>query len=256
MNLPSLFDLTGKTAVVTGASQGIGADLAKALAGAGAKLALVARNGEKLTALADEMRANGFEALPVPCDVTHIDRIPAAMERIHRRFGRIDILVNNAGMNIAKPAEEVTEEDWDRVLDLNLKSAFFCSQAAGRYMKEGEQGGKIVNVSSQMALVGYFKRAAYSSSKSGVTGLTRALAIEWARHRINVNAIAPTFLETPMTESMLQDAEFKREVLSRIPLGRLANAEDLIGALLFLVSRSSDMVTGQTVVVDGGWTVW
>lgn len=255
MDIQSLFSLEGKVAVITGASQGIGSDMAKILARTGAKVALVARNEEKLTALANEMAAEGQEAAPFSCDISKVENISGMMERVYQHFGRIDILINNAGTNIAKPAGEVTEEEWDQVLDLNLKSAFFCCQAAGHYMqKQGK--GKIINISSQMAQVGYFKRAAYCSSKGGVMQLTRALAIEWAGHQINVNSIAPTFIETPLTKGMFEDSDFKKDVLSRIPLGRLAKSEDLFGALLFLSSPSSDMVTGQTLFVDGGWTVW
>lgn len=255
MNRTSLFSVSGKVAVVTGASQGIGRGMAKFLAQEGAKTVLLARNGDKLNALHRELSEQGLTSLPIPCDLMKLEDIRAAMEKAAERFGTIDILVNNAGTNIPKPAEEVTEEDWDRVLDLNVKSAFFCCQAAGAYMRK-QQYGKIINITSQMAFVGYFKRSAYCTSKGGLTQMTRALAIEWARHRINVNAIAPTFIETPLTETMFADPEFKAEVFSRIPLGRLATEEDLYGALLFLSSRASDMVTGQTILVDGGWTVW
>jgi NAD(P)-dependent dehydrogenase (short-subunit alcohol dehydrogenase family) len=255
LNIQTLFNLDGKVAVITGSSQGIGKDMAKLLGHAGAKVALVARNADKLKTLAVEMTAEGLCAMPFPCDITKIGEIPMIMEQIYNHFGQIDILINNAGTNIAKPAEEVTEEDWDAVLDLNLKSAFFCCQAAGRYMTE-QKRGKIINISSQMAVVGYFKRAAYCSSKGGLMQMTRSLAIEWSGYQINVNSIAPTFIETPMTEKMFKDASFKSDVLGRIPLGRLAKSEDLFGALLFLSSSSSDMVTGQTLFVDGGWTVW
>jgi NAD(P)-dependent dehydrogenase (short-subunit alcohol dehydrogenase family) len=255
MPFHKLFSLSGKVAVLIGASQGIGSDMAKLLAEAGASVALVARNAERLDALAAELIDAGHRAFAVPCDVTKVADVSVMMEKIHSHFGHIDILINNAGMNIAKPIEEVTETDWDAVLDLNLKSVFFCSQAAGRYMTARKQG-KIINISSQMALVGYFNRSAYCSSKGGLMQLTKSMAIEWARHHIHVNSIAPTFIETPMTEPMFVDPDFRREVLSRIPLGRLARTEDLYGALLFLCSASSDMVTGHTLVVDGGWTVW
>jgi 2-deoxy-D-gluconate 3-dehydrogenase len=177
------------------------------------------------------------------------------MEGVYNHFGKIDILVNNAGLNVAKSAEELSPQDWDTVLDINLKSVFFMCQAAGKYMID-QKKGKIINMSSQMAFVGYYKRAAYSSSKGGLTQLTKALSIEWAPHQINVNAIAPTFIETPMTKSMFEDEKFKHEVISRIPLGRLAKTEDLFGGVLYLASHCSDMMTGQTLVVDGGWTVW
>lgn len=251
----NLFSLKDKVAVITGASQGIGKELARAVAEAGAKVALIARNESKLKKLSKELEADGYDTLAIPLDLMDIESIPEKMKAIYHHFGSIDMLINNAGINITKPAEEITEVDWDHVLDLNLKSAFFCCQAAGEFLKKAEHG-KIINMSSQMAQVGYFKRSAYSSSKGGITQMTRALAIEWAEHQINVNAVAPTFIETPLTEEMFKDEAFKQDVLSRIPLGRLATSKDLFGAILFLSSPASNMVTGQTIFVDGGWTVW
>lgn len=250
-----LFNLRGKVAIVTGASRGIGKDIAKLLARAGANLALIARNKEELEKVAAEVQTLGKDALVLPLDLSVTNDIPAMVKRVKDYFGHIDILVNNAGLNIAKEAESVTEEDWDKVLDINLKSVFFLSREVGQYMRE-QRYGKIINMSSQMAFVGYFKRSAYSASKGGVTQLTKSLAIEWAEDQINVNAIAPTFIETEMTKTMFEDDRFKQEVLNRIPLGRLAKTEDLYGSLLFLASDSSNMVTGHTIRVDGGWTVW
>lgn len=250
-----LFNLSGKTAVVTGASKGIGRSIALLLAQNGADIALLARNEKELAEVAREIEGIGRKACPVTVDLTDMDAIPKVIEKVYQQFGRIDILVNNAGMNIPKKVEEVTEEDWDQVIDINVKSVFFISKAVGKYMKAAEQG-KIINVSSQMAFVGYYKRSAYASSKGAITQLTRSLSIEWAPYNINVNAVAPTFIETPMTRKMLDDKEFKEDVLSRIPLGRLAREEDLFGAFVFLASNASDMVTGQTLIVDGGWTVW
>lgn len=250
-----LFNLSGKTAIVTGASKGIGRSIALLLAQNGADVALMARNEEGLKEVAKEIESTGQKALPVSVDLTDIDSIPNVVEKVYDHFGKIDILVNNAGTNIPKKAEEVTEKDWDQIIDINVKSVFFISKAVGKYMKAAEQG-KIINVSSQMAFVGYYKRAAYASSKGAITQLTKSLSIEWAPYHINVNAVAPTFIETPMTRKMLDDADFKKDVLSRIPLGRLAKEEDLFGAFVFLASEAADMVTGQTLIVDGGWTVW
>lgn len=241
--------------MVTGASKGIGKDIAKLLARAGADLALVARNKEELENVAAEIKALGKDAFILPFDLSDIIEIPAIVKRVMDHFGHIDILINNAGLNIAKEAESVTEDDWDKVMDINLKSVFFLSKEVGHYMRE-QQYGKIINMSSQMAFVGYFKRTAYSASKGGVTQLTKSLAIEWAQDQINVNAIAPTFIETDMTKPMFEDDRFKQEILNRIPLGRLAKTEDLYGSVLFLASDSSSMVTGHTIRVDGGWTVW
>ncbi|HET7627129.1 MAG TPA: glucose 1-dehydrogenase [Bacillales bacterium] len=250
-----IFDLKGRTVIITGASKGIGKDIATFLAEAGANVVMIARSKEKLEQAAEDIRSCGGNVLPVSADLTDVDQFPKLVRRIRDHFGTIDVLINNAGLNIPKKAEDVTTEDWDKVLDINLRSVFFFSQAAGKAMIE-QQRGKIINMSSQMAFVGYYKRAAYSSSKGGITQLTKALAIEWAPHDIQVNAIAPTFIETALTKPMFADKTFRDEVLSRIPLGRLAKTEDLFGAVLYLATNASNMVTGQTICVDGGWTVW
>ncbi|MEH7380347.1 glucose 1-dehydrogenase [Bacillus sp. JJ1533] len=255
MKVESMFNLNGKVAIVSGASKGIGREISIMLARAGADLAIIARSKNELKELASEIKNTGRKALPISFDLLEVDLIPEMVAEIYNHFGKIDILVNNAGTNIPKSALEVKAEDWDRVMNLNLRSVFFLTQAVGRYMVERKKG-KIINMSSQMAYVGYYKRAAYCSSKGGLMQLTRALAIEWAEHKINVNSIAPTFIETPMTGPMFEDKEFYNDVISRIPLGRLAKVGDLYGAVLFLCSESSNMVTGQTIPIDGGWTVW
>ncbi len=249
------FDLTGSVAVITGAGSGLGKAIAKALAQHGADVAVTELPGK--TALAEEtvgeLLALGRRAQAIPLDVTDLVSIDALVPAVVGSLGRLDILVNNAGLNIQREALEVTEEDWDRVLDVNLKGLFFCSQAAGRHMIE-HGGGRIVNIASQMGLVGYWRRAAYCSSKAGVVNLTRVLAIEWAKYGINVNAIAPTFVLTPLTAPMFEDADFKADVLARIPLGRLADPDDVANAAVYLASPAAKMVTGQTLAVDGGWT--
>ncbi|SDI00983.1 SDR family NAD(P)-dependent oxidoreductase [Alteribacillus bidgolensis] len=255
MNLARFFQLEGKKVIITGASKGIGKEIALQLAGLGADLALTARDERELDAVKKQIETYGGNAEIFPFDLMNTEKIPDLVKSIHQEFGQIDVLINNAGINITKPAAEINEVDWDKVIDLNMKSAFFISQAVGKYMIAQKQG-KIINMSSQMALVGYYNRAPYCSSKGGVSQMTKALAIEWASHQVNVNAIAPTFIETPMTAPMFEDEEFRKEVLSRIPLGRLAKTEDLMGAILYLASDSSNMVTGQTLAVDGGWTVW
>lgn len=249
------FDLHGKVAVVTGAGSGLGRAIAVALARHGADVA-VTELPEKSALAAEtvvEILATGRRASAIPLDVTDLGSIDALVPAVVRSLGRLDILVNNAGLNIQRHALEVTEQDWDRVLDVNLKGLFFCSQAAGRHMV-GNGGGCIVNIASQMGLVGYWRRAAYCSSKAGVVNLTRVLAIEWAAHGITVNAIAPTFVLTPLTAPMFEDAEFKADVLARIPLGRLADPDDIANAAVYLASPAAKMVTGQTLAVDGGWT--
>lgn len=255
VNVNQLFDLTGRTIIVTGASKGIGKDLALTLADAGANLVIIARSKKKLEAVAKDIRAHGHNVLSIPVDLKEVDKFPNVVHHIQEYFGEIDVLINNAGLNIPKDAEEVTADEWDQVFDINLRSVFFFSQEVGKQMI-AQQHGKIINMSSQMAFVGYYKRSAYSSSKGGLTQLTKALAIEWAPYNINVNAIAPTFIETDLTSSMFENEEFQKDVLSRIPLGRLAKTEDLYGAVLYLATSASNMVTGQTICVDGGWTVW
>ena len=168
-------------------------------------------------------------------------------------MSRVDVLVNNAGVNVPKDALDVTERDWDAVLDVNLKGLFFMSQAVGKRMKE-MGGGKIVNMASQNGVVGYYKRAAYCSSKAGVVNLTRVLALEWAQYNINVNAVGPTFVLTPLTQSTFDDPVMRADLLERIPLGRVGQPEDVVGAVVFLASPAASLITGHTLLVDGGWT--
>jgi len=241
--------------MVTGASRGLGRAIALGVAEAGADVIAVGRTERELRSLADEVSALGRRALAVQADVTRMADIDRMVESSLGELGRIDVLVNNAGINILQDAVDVTEDAWDTVIDLNLKATFFCSQRVGRVMiRQGK--GKIVNIASQMGLVGYRKRAAYCASKGGVVQLTKVLAVEWAQHGINVNAVAPTFVETAMTASMLADPAFREEVVSRIPLGRVGEPKDVVGAVIYLSSPASDLVTGHTLLVDGGWVAW
>jgi 2-deoxy-D-gluconate 3-dehydrogenase len=255
MNIPSL-RVDGKIAFVTGAGTGLGQASAVALAQAGADVALTELPGKEAAAreTVGLVEAMGHRALAVPLDVTRLPMIGEAVEQVRTHFGRIDILVNNAGINVPRLALDVTEEDWDRVLDVNLKGVFFVAQAVAKQAQLPQGGGKIINIASQNGVIGYFFRAAYCSSKAGVVNLTRVLALEWAKYHINVNAIGPTFLETPLTRPMFENAEFKADVLSRIPLGRIGKPEDVVGAVVYLASPASDLVTGHTLLVDGGWT--
>ncbi|MBP2676626.1 MAG: FabG [Deltaproteobacteria bacterium] len=248
------FDLTGKVAMVTGAGRGLGAEIARALAAYGADIVVTDRTLSETEGTANAVKALGRRAFPVEADLTSVDEIRAMVAKAAGEFGRIDILVNNAGVNITQYAVDVTEKAWDTVLGVNLKAVFFCSQAVGRVMI-GQKGGKIINVSSQAGAVAIPQRAAYCSSKGGVNQLTRLLALEWARHNINVNAVAPTFLETPLTKPMFQNEEFHRYVMGSIPLGRIGKPEDVSGAVVFLASPAADLVTGHVLHVDGGWTI-
>jgi 2-deoxy-D-gluconate 3-dehydrogenase len=252
--LPSLH-VEGKVALVTGASSGLGKCIALALAEAGADVILTELPSriDNARAVADTIQSLRRRALALKLDVTSLKSIRRMVERAILEFSRIDILVNNAGINISKNALDVTEEDWDRVLDVNLKGVFFCAQAVGREMIK-RKSGKMINIASQNGVVGYYQRAAYCSSKAGVVNLTRVLAIEWSPYRVNVNAVAPTFVLTPLTEKLFANPSFSREVRRRIPLGRLGKPEDVAGAVVFLASPAADLITGHTLLVDGGWT--
>jgi NAD(P)-dependent dehydrogenase (short-subunit alcohol dehydrogenase family) len=252
MDFPE-FSLTGKVALVTGASRGIGRYLALGLAHYGADIIITGRTVYQLDDTAREIRDLNRRCLVVPMDITRKAEVDAGVEKAFQHFGRIDILINNAGINIPKPALEVTEEDWRRVLDSNLTGLFFCCQAVGRIMIE-QQGGKIINISSQTGTVAIQWRAAYCSSKAGVNLLTKVLALEWGPHHINVNAVAPTFIETPMTKPMLENEAFREMVLGKILLGRVGQPKDVLGAVIYLASEASDLVTGHVLLVDGGWT--
>lgn len=247
------FDLEGQVALVTGASRGIGHDLCLALADAGASVALGARDREDVRGLAERIAADGGEAHPVRLDVRDRSEAENAVAATVERFGKLDVLVNNAGLGTNHDALTATEEEWDDVMAVNLKGLFFMCQAAGRHMVSRGYG-RIVNMSSQAARVGIRRHAAYCASKGGVEGLTRVLALEWAPHGVTVNAVAPTFIRTPGTAERLDDPTFLADVLARIPVGQVGSPMDVAGAVIFLASRSSSLVTGSVVSVDGGWT--
>lgn len=247
------FSLSNQVALVTGASYGIGRGLAKALAGAGATVAVAARSTDALETLVDEIRAGGGTAQAFALDVRDVNHIRACFQNVHAALGRLDILVNNAGLGANHPALDVTEADWDEMMAVNQKGLFFCCQAAGRIMLAQEHG-RIINMSSQASLVGIRDHAVYCTSKGGVNQLTRVLALEWSASGVTVNAVAPTFIYTPGTAERLDQPTFRQGVLDRLPIGRVGTIDDVAGAVIYLASPAAALVTGTILPVDGGWT--
>jgi 2-dehydro-3-deoxy-D-gluconate 5-dehydrogenase len=248
--MSGLFDLTGRVAVVTGGNTGIGQGLAIALAEAGADVALVGRTPAEETA--ERVRAVGARAELIQADLSTIAPVNEVVARTVAGLGTLDILVNNAGIIRRADALEFTEEDWDAVIDTNLKSVFFLSQAAARHMvKQG--GGKIINIASMLSFQGGIRVPSYTASKSGVAGLTKLLANEWAAKGINVNAIAPGYIATNNTAALQADQSRNRQILERIPAARWGQPSDLAGAAVFLASQASNYVQGHVLAVDGGW---
>ena len=253
-NMDTLFDLSGLVSVITGAAGDLGADIAMTLAERGSSLLLCDLNPQRLEETATRIEeATQAKVYQLVVDVTQISHLTNMAATAMEKFGQIDVLVNSAGINIQQNAEDVTEEAWDKILGINLKGTFFSCQAVARHMIP-RKSGKIINVSSQAGFVGLIRRAAYCSSKGGVNNLTKELALEWARYNINVNAIAPTFVETNLTRPMFEEKEFRDYVMSNILLDRLATPTDISAGVLYLASRASDMVTGHVLCVDGGWT--
>lgn len=248
------FNLDGKVALITGAAGGIGKAVCELFAAAGAKLFLNGVNEEKLRGFSEKLSENGFENDFFAQELTKPEASARLVSLALDRFGSLDILVNSAGINRPQNSEDVTEENWDAVMDINLKSLFFMSQAAGREMIK-QKSGNIINVSSQAGLVALPYRAAYCSSKGGVNQITRVLAMEWAKYNVRVNAVAPTFVETPFVTEMFKDKSFKDYVLDSIPMGRMANPEEVAYAALYLACDFSHIVTGHILTVDGGWTI-
>ncbi len=247
------FDISGKVVIVTGADFGIGRGVALMLAEAGATVVptiLEASSGEGLRREADE---RGLRIHPVRLDLTDAAMIRSVVDAIEAEQGRIDVLFNNAGLGFGHPAFAVTEADWDQMMAVNLRGLFFMSQAVARVMKE-QGGGRIINMSSQGGLVGLPEAAVYCATKGGVNTLTKQLALEWAPYAINVNALAPTFVETPGTKPILDDPVRRADVLSRIPLGHVAAIDDIAAAVIYLASNAGRMLTGTILSVDGGWT--
>ena len=245
------FQLDGKVALVTGASRGLGAGIATGLREAGATVVGTSRDSKSAAQLAEHLGT-----VPAVMDVTDVASVQASVDRVASEFGHLDLLINNAGLNIPQSVFEVDEASWDSVIDTNLKGTFFATQTAARHMVTRGEGGRIINVASQAGVVGIEERSAYGASKSGVILLTKVLAIELAQHEITVNAVAPTFISTELTRSTLEDPEWRERILSRIPLGRVGGVEDVVAATVYLASPAGAMVTGHTLLVDGGWTAW
>jgi NAD(P)-dependent dehydrogenase (short-subunit alcohol dehydrogenase family) len=244
--------LDGLTAVVTGAGRGLGRACALALADAGAEAVLVSRTQSELEALAADIGKRGGKARALPCDIVEATQVRARIEALER----IDILVNNAGGNIPEPFVDVSEERLDRILTLNVRSAFLVAQSAARRMISGGRGGSIIHMSSQMGHVGAPNRTVYCMTKHALEGLSKAMAVELAPHGIRVNAIGPTFVLTPLTRPFFERKAFRDDTLARIPIGRLAELEDIMGAVVFLASPAAAMITGASLTIDGGWTAW
>jgi len=252
VGVPS-FPLPGKVAIVTGGRRGIGKAIALALAEAGADIAVCDRAVEdgELKAVADEVHQLGRRSLAVRADITQKADVDGLVQRVMDEFGVIDILVNNAAMNVRAPLLELGEEGWDRVIDTDLKGYYLCSQAVGRRMVD-QKRGNIINIASTAAIKAAPEMGAYCIAKAGVVMLTRVLALELAKYNIRVNAIAPYMVKTKFSQPLWSDAETLKQLESEIPLGRLAEPEDIVGSVLFLASDASSYITGHTIIVDGG----
>lgn len=253
-----MYDLTGKTAIVTGGSQGLGESFSRGLAKAGCNLILTARTLSKLERAAEEMISYGVEALPIRMDVNKRDDIEAMLEQALDRFGKIDILVNNAGISAVNEAEEMTDEEFQSVIQTNIGGVFLCSQIVGRQMlKQGK--GKIINIASMYSFVGasYVPQVSYTTSKAGVLGLTREMAVEWAPKGVQVLALAPGFFRSEQTIwAFEQNQELGEKLLARVPMRRMGHLEELEGTIVYLASEASGYMAGQTLTLDGGFLSW
>jgi NAD(P)-dependent dehydrogenase (short-subunit alcohol dehydrogenase family) len=247
----SLFDLTGKTAIVTGTSRGLGQDFARALAKAGADIVLASRNRASLAAFDAEIRALGRRTVALELDVRYQHSIEAMVSAAESAFGHLDILVNNAGFNIRKPALEVTWEDWNIILDTNLRGSFFMAQAVARRMIKTKYG-RIINIGSVTSVAGYAGLGPYGASRGGIRQLTLSLADDWGKHGITVNCLAPGWFRTEQNKALYEDQEWVQYLCERIPIKRPGEPHDLDGPIVFLASESSRYITGQTILVDGG----
>lgn len=256
MKVVDMMSLKGKVAVVTGASSGLGVAFAESLAEAGANVELAARRLDRLKEVARNLEVHGVKTRPFQCDVSKEEEVKAMVHDVVDNFGRLDIIVNNAGVASMSPATEMSLEDWNKVVSVNLTGVFLCARTAARQMiKQG--GGKVINIASIYGAVGdVFPASPYYATKGAVINLTRDLAVEWAPFKVNVNAIAPGFFPSEMTEAIFREPRYLEYITKLTPLGRTGHPDDLKGALVYLASHASDYVTGQTIFVDGGWTIW
>ncbi|WP_209122696.1 SDR family NAD(P)-dependent oxidoreductase [Alkalihalobacillus sp. BA299] len=248
----NLFDLSNKVAIVTGGNRGLGRSMALALAEAGADVVIVGRDDQLNKKVVTEVEELGRQALGLSVDLRNVEAIQQMIATVKAQFGKVDVLVNNAGVSSTNFALEVTEQEWDQVMDLNVKSLFFCCQAAGKLMKE--QGfGKIINLASVAGAVGDVGISPYTASKAAVINLTRSLSLEWARYGIQVNAIGPAYIKTDMNNEALENEKVLNKIVGKTPLNRLGQPSELSGAVILLASDASSYMTGQTIFVDGGW---
>jgi NAD(P)-dependent dehydrogenase (short-subunit alcohol dehydrogenase family) len=247
-------DLTGKVAVVTGGGKGIGRAIVEALADAGADVAIVARQLPLIEAAAAAVEERNRRGKAYVVDLRSVDAIRTIIPRVVEDFGDVDILVNNAGVQLLAPAEELSEDDFDQTIDVNLKAPFFCSQEAAKYWIGKGRGGKIVNITSIWAEVGFPMFSAYCASKGGLLLMTRAFTSEWGKHGINVNAVGPTLIVTDMTRELSEDPQFRDVYMHKLPPGRFGRPEEVAAAVVFLAGPGSDFVHGQQLMVDGGYT--